>query len=73
MDNDITIDVFDFGTRHIGSILTPKYMTTSLWKIQASLDVVRCNEIGKRSMTGKVKNQCSLAKYFNKQVMSYVR
>ena len=40
---------------------------------QASLDVVRCNEIGKRIMTGKVKNQCSLAKYFNKQVMSYVR
>ncbi len=40
---------------------------------QASLDVVRCNEIGKRIMTGKVKNQCSLTKYFNKLVVSYVR
>lgn len=66
MENDIAIDFFDLGTKHIGSILTPKYMTTSLWKKQASLDGSRSNELGNRIIIGKVKNQSSLAKYFNK-------
>lgn len=66
MENDIAIDFFDLGSRHIGSILAPKYMFTSMWKSQILLDELRRNEIGRRIIMGKVKNQSSLAKYFNK-------
>ena len=66
MENDIAIDFFDFGSKHIGSILAPKYMFTAMWKDQVLLDESRRNEIGRRIIMGKVKNQSSLAKYFNK-------
>ena len=66
MENNIPIDFFDFHNKHIASILSPKYMQTTLWERQSALSTVVSNEIGKRIILGKVKNQFSLAKYFNK-------
>lgn len=66
MESGITIDFFNTHTQHLASILSPKFMLTSLWKVQAELSSEINCRIGQRIILGKVKNQYSLAKYFNK-------
>lgn len=66
MEQGISIDFFDIHTKHIASILSPRYLYTSLWQTQSALNENLIRELGKRIILGKVKNQYSLAKYFNK-------
>lgn len=66
MENGIAIDFFNIHTKHVASILSSKYLYTSLWKVQAYLNEQIIKELGKRIILGKIKNQYSLSKYFNK-------
>lgn len=66
MEAGIAIDYYDMHAQHLASILSPRFMLTSLWKVQAELPQDVAYEIGRRIILGKVKNQYSLAKYFNK-------
>lgn len=65
-EEGINIDFFDMHTNHIATILSPKYLYTSKWRLQSSVDENLSCEIGRRIILGKVKNQFALAKYFNK-------
>lgn len=66
MEHGISIDFFDIHTKHIASILSPKYMDTSLWQVQTMLAPKDIQDLGRRIILGKVKNQYALTKYYNK-------
>ncbi len=66
MDRKIPIDFFDYSGKHIGSIMTPKYIQCSLWAKQSSASSMMKNAIALGIIEGKVKNQHALLKYFNK-------
>ena len=66
MEEGINIDFFDIHANHVATILSPRYLHTSKWKFQTSLDDNISCEIGRRIILSKVKNQFALAKYFNK-------
>lgn len=66
MSQGIPIDLFDRHCTHIASILSPKFMLTTLWKMQEAMDVNAKGEIAQKIISGKVKNQLNLCKYFNK-------
>jgi group II intron reverse transcriptase/maturase/CRISPR-associated endonuclease Cas1 len=66
LENKITIDFFDPTGKHHGSILSPKYVESTLWDKQATLPVERRYALAMRIILGKLKNQINLIKYFHK-------
>ena len=66
MDRKIPIDFFDHQGKHIGSIMTPKYIQCTLWAKQSEAKPKLKNTIALGIIEGKVKNQHALLKYFNK-------
>ena len=66
MERKIPIDFFDYHGKHIGSIVTPKYIQSTLWSKQSAASSALRNSIALAIIEGKVKNQHALLKYFNK-------
>lgn len=66
MERKIPIDFFDHHGKHLGTVLTPKYVQTSLWAKQSAACRERKNTIALGIIEGKLRNQYSLLKYFNK-------
>lgn len=66
MDRKIPIDFFDHHGKHIGTIITPRYIQTSLWAKQSTATKELRNSISLGIIEGKLKNQHTLLKYFNK-------
>lgn len=62
----IPIDFFDHKGQHIGSVLTAKAIQGSLWEKQSRADGTVRNTLAFKIITGKIKNQCNLLKYFHK-------
>lgn len=71
MSRRIPIDFFDYQGTHLGSIITSKYMQNTLWAKQAGADIMLKNTIALGIIEGKIKNQHSLLKYFNKYHKSH--
>lgn len=66
MDRKIPIDFFDHKGKHIGTIITPRYIQCTLWATQSTASLELRNTIALGIIEGKVKNQYALIKYFNK-------
>ena len=66
LTNKIPIDFFDHQGTHLGTIITAKSIQTSLWAKQSEADEAKRNSIALGIITGKIKNQYSLLKYFHK-------
>lgn len=66
MSKKIPIDFFDYHGTHLGSIITSKYIQTTLWTQQSLITPERRNEIALEIIEGKIKNQHALLKYFHK-------
>lgn len=66
MERKIPIDFFDHHGKHIGSIMTPKFLQSTLWAKQTEASPQLRNAIALGIIEGKVKNQHALLKYFNK-------
>ena len=66
MERKIPIDFFDHQGKHIGTILTPKYIQTNLWAKQSTAGKELKNTISLGIIEGKLRNQHALLKYFNK-------
>lgn len=66
MTNKLPIDFFDGHGTHIGSFLSPKFMEGTLWKKQALASDEFRGRIALDIITGKLKNQFNLIKYFHK-------
>lgn len=66
MGRKIPIDFFDYQGTHLGSIVTSKYMQNTLWAKQSEANMILRNTIALGIITGKIKNQFALLKYFHK-------
>ena len=66
ISNKIPIDFFGNHGQHKASILSPQFSDTSCWKAQALMSIVERFTLAQHILIGKVKNQASLVKYFNK-------
>ena len=66
LDNRIPIDFFDHKGVHIGCVLNAKFIQNSLWEKQCGADSMHKNSIALSIITGKIKNQHGLLKYFHK-------
>lgn len=66
MSNKIPVDFFDKQGSHLGSLLAPKYMESTLWKSQSLMNSKQRNAYALAIIFGKVKNQLGLLKYFHK-------
>ena len=66
MSNKIPIDFFDTHGAHLGSFISPKFMEETLWLKQASVSSELRMRIALSIITGKLKNQFNLIKYFHK-------
>ncbi|WP_455961974.1 CRISPR-associated endonuclease Cas1 [Bacteroides bouchesdurhonensis] len=66
MNNKLPIDFFDVHGIHIGSFLSPKFMEETLWETQALASVELRGRLALDIITGKLKNQFNLIKYFHK-------
>ncbi len=66
VSNKIPIDFFDHKGIHLGSVITAKSIQTSLWAKQSGADDATRNTIALEIITGKVKNQYNLLKYYHK-------
>ena len=66
MERKIPIDFFDHQGKHIGSIITPKFIQSTLWRKQTNASTSMKNTLALGIIEGKVKNQHALLKYFNK-------
>lgn len=64
--NKIPIDFFDHQGTHMGSVLTSKVVQNSLWYAQSKADDLMKNTLSLGIVTGKIKNQHNLLKYFHK-------
>lgn len=62
----ITIDFFNSSGGHTGSILSNKYMESTLWNKQATCGIEKRNTLAAAVILGKLRNQLSLVKYFHK-------
>ena len=71
LNRKIPIDFFDAQGTHLGSIISSRYMQNTLWNMQASADIPTKNAIALGIIEGKIKNQHSLLKYFNKYHKSH--
>ena len=66
MDRKIPIDFFDHQGKHVGSIMTPRFVQCTLWAKQSTASASLKNTLALGIIEGKVKNQNALLKYFNK-------
>lgn len=66
MDNRIGIDFFTGKGQHYASVLSDKYLQTSLWKKQVSMGEELRHELATKIILAKLKNQFNLIKYFHK-------
>lgn len=66
MERKIPIDFFDHQGKHIGSVITPKYVQCTSWAKQSTADRKLKNTIAFGIIDGKVRNQYALLKYFHK-------
>ncbi len=64
--NKITIDFFNSAGKHNGSILSTKYMESTLWNQQAQCGTERRMMLATAIIAAKLKNQYYLIKYFHK-------
>lgn len=64
--HDIPIDFFNFKSQYIASLLSPKYIRTTLWMPQSCMQQCDRVAIAKKIVLGKLKNQINLVKYFHK-------
>lgn len=62
----ITIDFFNSSGGHTGSILSNKYMESTLWNKQATCGMEKRNTLAAAVILGKLRNQLALVKYFHK-------
>ena len=66
MERRIPVDFFSASGKLIGSMLSPTFMETTLWKQQASLADADRVCLAKRIIEGKLRNQFNLIKYYHK-------
>lgn len=66
LTNKIPIDFFDHQGTHLGSIITARLLQDSYWSRQNEADENLRNNLSLCIITGKIKNQYSLLKYFHK-------
>ena len=64
--NKITIDFFNSAGKHSGSILSTKYMESTLWNKQAMCGEEQRLQLATTIIRAKLKNQYHLVKYFHK-------
>ena len=62
----ITIDFFNSSGGHTGSILSNKYLESTLWNKQATCGMEKRNILAAAIILGKLRNQLALVKYFHK-------
>lgn len=62
----ITIDFFNSSGGHTGSILSKKYLESTLWNKQATCGMEKRNILAAAIILGKLRNQLALVKYFHK-------
>lgn len=62
----ITIDFFNSSGGHTGSILSNKYIESTLWNRQATCGLEKRNTLAASIIIGKLRNQLALVKYFHK-------
>lgn len=62
----ITIDFFNSSGGHTGSILSNKYLESTLWSRQAACGLEKRNTLAASIILGKLRNQLALVKYFHK-------
>ena len=66
LDRKIPVDFFDHHGKHIGTILTAKFIQSALWAKQSLASNELKNSIALGIIEGKIRNQYALLKYFNK-------
>lgn len=66
MAHKITIDFFNSSGGHTGSILSNKYLESTLWSRQAACGLEKRNTLAASIILGKLRNQLALVKYFHK-------
>ena len=66
LTNKIPIDFFDHQGTHFGSIINARFLQDSLWEKQNEADDFLKGTLALSIITGKIKNQLSLVKYFHK-------
>lgn len=66
MDNQIAVDFFSPTGQHQGSILSNAFMSCSHWHRQVMMSRIKRCELAKKIISGKLKNQLNLVKYFHK-------
>lgn len=66
LTNKIPIDFFDHQGTHYGSIISAGFLQDTLWEKQNETDDFLKDTLALSILTGKIKNQLSLVKYFHK-------
>lgn len=66
VEHNIPVDFFDTRFNYIASVLSPKYIQTTLWIPQSSMDSAKRVRLARKILLGKLKNQLNLIKYFHK-------
>lgn len=66
MSRKIPVDFFDNQGVHLGMVINSKFIQNTLWKKQANAHEHQKNTIALSIIEGKIKNQHTLVKYFNK-------
>lgn len=66
MANRIAIDFFNSSGVHTGSVLSNKYMESTLWNKQAQCGMEKRLQLASSIIEAKLRNQFSLLKYFHK-------
>lgn len=64
--NKISIDFFNSSGMHTGSILSNKYIESTLWNKQAQCGMEKRLRLASSIIEAKLRNQFSLVKYFHK-------
>ena len=66
MNHKIPIDFFDGKGKQYASVLTPQFIDDTLWSKQIQLPLQRKVKLASLIVTGKMKNQLNLIKYYYK-------
>lgn len=66
MANKISIDFFNSSGVHTGSILSNKYIESTLWNKQAQCGIEKRLRLAAAIIEAKLRNQFNLVKYFHK-------
>lgn len=66
MANKISIDFFNSSGVHTGSILSNKYIESTLWNKQAQCGIEKRLHLAAAIIEAKLRNQFNLVKYFHK-------